>query len=131
MPILSSCRSIADSDFCLEKFLNENTKDANLSDDPDRTYLFIFDGLDEVDDDTELISQNLSRVFDSARKMNAKILITSRVINDESLETLVSKNSTRLELKALELNSIIGFIDNLTNDIGLVRPEFPKHFPAS
>ena len=113
LPHFKSCKDLLNEDFEFEDLIKGLIKSANFEDDPDRKYLVIFDGLDEIEKNDEAVGQRVREIIIYAHEhRNIRVVFTSRPLkNKELIETFSSVN--QYELKPLSFAKIIRFIQTV------------------
>ena len=124
LPVYQTCSELFDEDdISLSDLLNRISKSHRLTDDKDRSYLLLLDGLDEVfDENPEKIDNFITaidEVTDEKFESNVKIVITTRSIVDEKLKTELEKRFTKYEIVPLTLAKIVSFITEICESLNL------------
>jgi len=113
LPHLKSCKDLLNEGFEFEDLIRGLIKSANFEDDPDRKYVIIFDGLDEIEKNDEVVGKRVEEIIIYAREhRDIRVVFTSRPLkNKELIETFSSVN--QYELQPLSLTKIIRFIQTV------------------
>lgn len=84
------------------------------------SYLVIVDGLDEIKESEEVITEKLISFSNEAHEANnKKLIITSRSINDEKIEGKLEQKWSRYRIRPLSLSQVIKFIESACSSINI------------
>lgn len=77
-------------------------------------YIFFIDGLDELKLNNKERGEFLNQIYQSSKSMdNVKILVTSRTIDDPSVESEIEKNFTRFRLCSFTTKQVLTMVDSI------------------
>lgn len=119
-PIYISSRDILHNEDTLEEIVKDRVDEYDLVEDDRRKFLVLIDGVDETKPNQKNISERLVSLIDEASNSNnIKLLIASRDISNDIIESNNSFRQNRYRIKPLKLNGMIKFLESLCEGVNL------------
>ncbi len=114
IPIYISSGEIFQHSKTLSEIVDEKTKGFNLKEDSRRQYLILVDGIDEVKNEEDNASQRLVALIDEASNSDSiKLIIASRNICNELVESNDVFRRNRCRIKTLQLKMIVDYLQQV------------------
>ncbi len=124
MPVYVSCLELFKrEDISLTNVIDKINTENDLTEDKERIYLLLFDGLDEVSDEADdKLDQFLSlidEIIGEDKEHKVKVVITARSIGNEKIRLKLDNHFNMYEIVPLTLNKIISFISEICSSLDL------------
>lgn len=118
VPIYVGSRDLLQEKVTLESLVEGVTSHAKLSDDVDRRYLILVDGIDESRPSGGRISERVVELIEEVDSQGQFILLmASRDISDDIIEANDSFRKNRYQIQPLTLKSMLNFLETLCKEI--------------
>jgi len=126
LPYYLQCQEVyKDDKFSIARLIEKIEIDNALEADDERQYLFLMDGLDEVGEELSSQSNKFLDIIHEADQLdNVKVVISSRFIGDEKLESELEVIADSYEVSPLSLKKIIDFISALCSSVNVEKRIF-------
>lgn len=119
-PLYVSGRDVLYSDDSLLQIVESRVEEYNLIEDDRRKFLVLIDGVDEANPKQDSVSEKLVSLIEEASvSENIKLIIASRDISNNIVESSSIFRSNRYNIKPLKLNGMVRFLETLCEGVNL------------
>lgn len=120
IPIYINSRDFFNEENDISEKIKKIESDYKLPYDKDRKFLLLIDGIDEIKHDNEEFSEKLlKKIHETKTNENIKLIISSRDISNDIIESDPFFRKSRYHIKPLNLTGMIKFLESVCDGLSL------------